>query len=143
MQNVPKIVQARLQRVAAQAKTHPDADLLTAFAERSLSESERSRVMDHLACCGDCREVVALAVPAAEAATIPGNIRSARRPWVGWAGLRWGVVAAGIVLIGSVGMLRYKHSTEQKTAVVSIPVRQEEKINTTLQNPQASAEVLN
>src|SRR6267154_2574134 len=118
MQNVPKIVQARLQRVAAQAKTHPDADLLTAFAERSLGESERSRVMDHLACCGDCREVVALAVPAAEAtASIPGNIRTASRLWVGWAGLRWGVVAAGIVLIGSVGMLRYKHGTEQKTAV--------------------------
>ena len=62
MQNVPKIVRDRLQ-AAAPAVNHPDADLLTAFAERSLPEHERTVVLEHLARCGDCRDIVALALP--------------------------------------------------------------------------------
>jgi hypothetical protein len=72
MQDVPKIVEARLQRAGhASAEIHPDADLLTAFAEQSLGESERGQVMEHLARCGDCRDVVALALPAIEDAAVP------------------------------------------------------------------------
>ena len=62
MQNVPKIVRERL-KAAPPATEHPDANALTAFAERVLPERERALVFDHLARCGDCRDVVALALP--------------------------------------------------------------------------------
>lgn len=40
--------------------THePDFNALTAFVERRLNESERQRVITHLATCRSCREVVA------------------------------------------------------------------------------------
>ncbi len=63
MQNVPKIVRERLRAVTP-AVNHPDADALTAFAEHSLPELERDVVLEHLARCGDCRDIVALALPA-------------------------------------------------------------------------------
>lgn len=119
MQNVPKIVQARLQRTTPDAaQAHPDADLLTAFAERSLTESERALVTEHLAHCGDCRDVVALALPATEAVAI-SSTRAARNAWLSWPVLRWGVVAAGIVLVTSVGVRQYKQRTQQNAALVS------------------------
>ena len=70
MQNVPKIVRERL-KAAAPAVNHPDADLLTAFAEDSLPGVERDGVLEHLARCGACRDIVALALPEAEAGDTP------------------------------------------------------------------------
>jgi len=64
---VPKIVYDRLRTAApepennAVARAHPDADLLTAFAEQALSASEREEVLHHLALCGNCREVLSIA----------------------------------------------------------------------------------
>jgi Photosynthesis system II assembly factor YCF48/Putative zinc-finger len=128
MQDVPKIVRVRLPQAApGTVGTHPDADLLTAFAEQSLSKSEQERVMEHLARCGDCREVVALALPAMEAQHEPVPVHRSGR-WLSWPVLRWGVVAAGTVLVTSVGVLEYKQHTEQKVALVSTPTRGEEKI---------------
>ena len=143
MQNLSKIVQARLQRMTPEStQNHPDVNLLTAFAEQSLGESERKHVMEHLAGCGDCREVVALALPATEPITMPGGVRVARaRAWAGWPGLRWGAIAAGMVLVTSVGILQYQQRTRQNAAVVPIPVRKEEKINPASQNSQPSARV--
>jgi hypothetical protein len=63
MQNVPKIVRERL-KAATPAAQHPDANALAAFAERLLPERERALVFDHLARCGDCRDIVAWALPA-------------------------------------------------------------------------------
>ena len=40
--------------------------MLTAFVEHSLPSGESQRITDHLAKCGDCREVVFLASAAAE-----------------------------------------------------------------------------
>ena len=131
MQNVPKIVQARLHRAAAAAESHPDADLLTAFAEQSLGESERARVVKHLARCGDCRDVVALALPAAEAVIVPSSTGVARGGWLSWPVLRWGVVAAGIALVTSVGILQYRQRTQQNVALVAAPVQREEKVANT------------
>ena len=51
----------------ARAVGHPDADTLTAYAERVLGPGERSQVLHHLAICGECREIVLLALPEAEA----------------------------------------------------------------------------
>jgi hypothetical protein len=64
---VQKIVYDRLRTAApepdsdAVARAHPDADLLTAFAEQALSAPEREEVLHHLALCGNCREVLSLA----------------------------------------------------------------------------------
>jgi hypothetical protein len=44
---------------------HPDAECLSAFAEQALGERERGQVLKHLAMCGRCRQVVALAHEAA------------------------------------------------------------------------------
>jgi Putative zinc-finger len=62
MEQIPKIVGQRLQAIAKPA-VHPESDLLTAFAERSLGERERRQVLEHLAQCSDCRKVVSLSLP--------------------------------------------------------------------------------
>jgi len=41
--------------------SHPDPDLLTAFAEHSLTAREKEQVLGHLATCALCRDTVALA----------------------------------------------------------------------------------
>ncbi|HZZ15642.1 MAG TPA: YCF48-related protein [Candidatus Sulfotelmatobacter sp.] len=145
MQNLPKIVHARLQRAADEI--HPDADLLTAFAEQSLGKSERGQVMEHLACCGDCRDVVALALPAIDnagpASSSNSNVRSGSLipAWLTWPALRWGVVAAGIVLVTSVGLLQYKERTQQSAALIPGPAQHEEKIIAPLQSPEHDSHV--
>ncbi|MGH9509145.1 MAG: zf-HC2 domain-containing protein, partial [Terriglobales bacterium] len=61
---LPTIVRERLQALASgPVGLHPDADLLTAFCERTLTETERQQVIAHLALCADCRDAVALATP--------------------------------------------------------------------------------
>jgi Photosynthesis system II assembly factor YCF48 len=113
MQDVPKIVLKQLQETAG-AEAHPDADLLTAFAEQSLGESERTGVMEHLARCSDCREVVAVALPATEAVAVGASASAARTGWLGWPVLRWSVAIAGIIAIASFGILQYRQ--RQKSA---------------------------
>jgi hypothetical protein len=105
MQNVPKIVRDRLQ-AAAPAVSHPDADLLTAFAERSLPDRERTVVLGHLARCGQCREIVALALPAIE--PVQTTIRPSPSGWFTWPALRWGIVTAGVVAVASLAILQFQ-----------------------------------
>jgi Photosynthesis system II assembly factor YCF48/Putative zinc-finger len=124
MQDVPKIVLKRLQETSA-AGTHPDADLLTAFAEQSLAEPERVRVMEHLARCSDCREVLALALPAMElvavaAAAAAASSTPARSRWFTWPVLRWGVAAAGIIAMASIGIVQYRQWHKSDTLVSSL-----------------------
>ncbi|HUC30094.1 MAG TPA: YCF48-related protein [Candidatus Acidoferrum sp.] len=114
MQSVPQIVRDRL-RAAAIEGAHVDADVLTAFAERSLSDRERSRVLDHLAGCSECREVVALALPPSETATTV--LTPARRGWLSWPTFRWGFAAAGIVIIAVVGTVEIRRSSQPATMV--------------------------
>src|ERR1017187_9805982 len=114
MQNVPKIVRERL-KAAAPAVNHPDADMLTAFAERSLPELERAVVLEHMARCGDCRDIVALALPATE--SVQEVVIAAHSGWLTWPALRWGFVAAGVIAIASLGILQYqRHSQSSMTA---------------------------
>jgi len=121
MTEVPKIVHQRL-RTAGQAAegAHPEADVLAAFAEQALSAAERDRVLEHLALCGDCREVVVLALPATELTPAPveqeAEVQRAPAPvmppggWFAWANLRWAALAAGIavaVLVARPGLERW------------------------------------
>src|SRR5579863_9045370 len=112
MENVPKIVRERL-RAAMPAVNHPDADALTAFAEHSLPELERDVVLEHLARCGDCRDIVALALPATEPVETGASPSASR--WLTWPALRWGFVAAGIVAIASIGILQYQRRSQPTT----------------------------
>jgi photosynthesis system II assembly factor YCF48-like protein len=109
MEKVPQIVSQRLKATPS-AVNHPDPDVLTAFSERLLSKSERTAVVEHLARCGECREVLALALPAFEPAE--ETARPASSGWRTWPVLRWGFIAAGIVAIASFGVMQYqRHSS--------------------------------
>src|SRR5260370_4532896 len=110
MPPLPKIVRQRLRGPTSVHDLHPDAAVVNAFAEKFLQDGERARVTDHLAGCGDCREIVALALPVIEDTTT--GVRPAPISRTGWF-LRWGVVAAGITLAASVGVvqLRQRHRT--------------------------------
>jgi len=120
MQNLPKIVSERLR--GAVIKEHPDADVLTAFSERSLPAQERNSVMDHLSRCADCREIVALALPESQVTEVRPHRGSGN--WLTWPALRWGFVAAGIIAIASLGVMEYKRQTLQSTAVNKSPIEE-------------------
>ena len=109
MQNVPQFVLKRLKETQPAIDSHPDSNLLTAFAEQSLAGDEHTRVMEHLVLCGDCRDVVAIALPeialpATEIIGMPVPASPARTGWMRWPALRWGALAAGILAVASIGI---------------------------------------
>jgi hypothetical protein len=136
MLNVPKIVSDRL-RVAPPAVNHPDADMLTAFSERSLSELERGIVLEHLARCGDCRDIVALALPAME--PVETVVKPSHSGWLAWPALRWGFVAAGVLAVASVGMLRLQRHPPIQMASNRIATQPVQKSQATGTRNQLSA----
>ena len=115
MSELPKIVQDRL-RAGMPGGGHPDADVLTALAEQALSGTEREDVVRHLSLCVDCREAVTLSIPPMEAVapskadregvpkaeTTGGGLRA----WFAWPNLRWAAMAAAVVVVASVLVLR-------------------------------------
>ena len=122
MTEVPKIVHDRLRAALPDQSVavgfHPDANLLTAFAEQALSSTEREAVLEHLARCGDCRELIALALPAMDTVTAPpvaeaeratasrtGELRP-RKLAFAWFSLRWAALAAGVIVAAAVLLLR-------------------------------------
>jgi hypothetical protein len=123
MEQLPKIVQQRLQ-ATAKAGVHPDPDLLTAFAEKSLNERERGLVLQHLAQCVDCRNVISLAMPEVE--PTPSTPAKSRTPWLTWPVLRWGALAACVVVVSAAVSLHYERRpnaepTLAKTTPASAP----------------------
>ncbi len=110
--NFPDRVRKALQHPAA--SEHPSADLLNAYAEHTLGPTESQQVMEHLATCAGCRDVVYLACgameiaeeqervvasvtpfPKAAAATVPEPRR--RLHW--WT---YAVPILGLLVVGSV-----------------------------------------
>lgn len=121
MEDVPKIVRGRL-RVARAPVDHPDADVLTAFAERALPEAERATVLGHLARCGECREIVALALPPHEAAAIPVAL-SRSRPFT-WPALRWGFALAGVAVIASLTVMQLQRRSQSSSPMMAYKAAQ-------------------
>ena len=117
MEQLPKIVQQRLQG-PAQPGVHPDPDLLTAFAEKSLNDRERAHVLQHLVECADCREVLSLATPEIEPALAPGPERS---NWLSWPVLRWGALAACVVVVSAAVTLHYEHQESVRSVAEKVP----------------------
>ncbi|HSE50468.1 MAG TPA: zf-HC2 domain-containing protein [Terriglobales bacterium] len=97
MAELSKLARRALAKQAV-AGAHPDAGLLTAFAERALIAREREQVLAHLATCAECREVVALAAPEqppAEEATVAPR----QAGWLTVPLMRWGAVAAAVAVV--------------------------------------------
>ena len=81
---------------------HPDAESLSAFAEQALGARERGQVLKHLAVCGRCRQVVALAQEAglhAEARPVAAE-RKTIQPSAWWRTWRfvWAPAAVAVAL---------------------------------------------
>ncbi len=111
MSEIPKIARARLQRQeAAGAGSHPDADQMTAFLERSLGAGEREQVLEHLSRCAECREVVAMALPPEETARVAEA--APRFRWFEWQTLRWAAVAATFAIAVSLVFQTYREAPE-------------------------------
>jgi hypothetical protein len=101
MSEIPKFVTSRL-RGANVAGEHPDADLLTAFAEKSLGDRERANVLTHLSACADCRDVLAIALQAAPEPVLRAEPQKAPGgSWFRWTTLQWGAAAACVVIVGA------------------------------------------
>jgi len=145
MEQLPKIVQQRLS-AADKAGVHPDPDLLTAFAERSLTERERVQVLQHLGGCADCRNIVSLAMPEDVAPPVPGVSQAARSRWLGGPVLRWGALGACVIVVGTAVTLHYDRQSEPQfggqperqaspTAASKIAATPESRANSALQIP--------
>src|SRR6266536_2886304 len=116
MEQLPKIVSRRLQTVSP--GVHPDANLLVGFAEKSLLASEQAQVLDHLAACAVCREVVTRALP--EGALEPAAVANpaGRRTWFHGA-VRWAALAACVVVAGAVVISRSQFLQRTPTSVAT------------------------
>lgn len=112
MAELPETARQKLKHWVA--GPHPDANLLSAFAENSLSARERGPLVEHLAACASCREVVALAAPQdISAAIAPAPGKTVRQ----WAMLRWGTAAAIlVVMVGVVWLGRSKRTVAPEPA---------------------------
>lgn len=116
MEQLPKIVQQGLRRTAEPA-VHPDPDLMTAFAEKSLTERERMDVLHHLAVCADCRDILALAMPETATEPLPSFKGSS---WLTWPMLRWGALAACVVVVGAAVTLHYNERQAERSVAEKV-----------------------
>ncbi len=103
MTEIPNFVRNALR--GTPPATHPGADLLTAFVEGGLSQRERTGLMEHLATCSACREVITLAQPEIPAAPVQFRLR---RGFFASPVLRWGTLAACAVAVASVAVLLHR-----------------------------------
>jgi hypothetical protein len=93
---------------------HPDDDLLSRYAERTLLEPEAERVEGHVAACDDCRRLVA---GLARAGVLP---RTEAAPRGRILAFRWALAAAAGVLVafGAWAAFRPKPPAEDADAVL-------------------------
>lgn len=125
----------------AAAESHPDANLLTAFAEHSLTVGEREQVLGHLSGCADCREVVALAgSPLVEPVPEPARKRGLWEMPL----FHWGAVAATtVVVVAAVSIGVREHRSAMTAEMTETPPqrtqtssRQADEVNAALASPK-------
>jgi len=139
MAEIPDIVKQRL--VKAEGGVHPDANLLAAFAERSLPRREQRQLTEHLAACASCREIVALAVPSSEATTAVAALRG-RSPWLSWPVLRWGALGACVIIVGAAVTLRHPRQQSADVIVVERQAPQQEMAKAGLEGKAPSSNAM-
>ncbi len=80
MPELSNLIRQRLGAARVPA-THPDADLVSAYAEGGLPPQERADLTRHLAVCAHCRELLALSMPEAVAAAAAIPLKPRDRSW--------------------------------------------------------------
>jgi hypothetical protein len=98
-----------LQRALAEGdgSPHPDADVLTAYAEGTLLPRERETVFSHLACCTVCRNVVSVADVSAEASREEKPFLVAHRARPAWRVVIPSLAAAAAIAVVSTVAVRH------------------------------------
>ena len=119
MTEIPKIVRQRLNQAGSASSPHPDANLLTAFGERSLTGPERTAVLDHLSYCAECRDVAALALPATESLQPALQFSASRK--LTWPILRWSLTSAGVLALALFGFVEYGHRADSAKMAKNSP----------------------
>jgi len=104
MAELPTSIIARL-RDTEKLSGHLDPDLISALVENSLSRADRTRALEHLAYCSQCREVGALSLPEN---LDPASSRSTSSSWLSWPVLRWSLAAASVLLVGAIVTLHQR-----------------------------------
>lgn len=106
MPELSNTVRQRLGSRPAPA-THPDADTLTAYAEQLLPAGERNQIIEHLAICSFCRDVVHLSLPAAPEPTTVHTLPAPSRFWK--FGIRWAGAVAAVAIAAVLVVPRLPH----------------------------------
>jgi len=83
---------------------HPGAETLSAFTEQALSAKERGEVLAHLAVCGRCRQVVALAREAA-GAEVAATRHEVVRPRAWWRS--WGLAVVPVSAMAATALIAF------------------------------------
>jgi len=135
MDAVRKLVSEGLQRQVP--GPHPDADLLSAFAEKALPESERVQILAHLGECGDCRQIVFFALP--DSAEPQKVLAIERRPRSSFA-LRWGTLAAAIAVC-AILLVGTRHRDVTSAYKQAVPAKAPGQIAAELKTPPELAEM--
>jgi Photosynthesis system II assembly factor YCF48 len=120
MAKIPKIVGQRLQ-ASAQLGEHPDPNLLTGFAERSLGKGEQREVLQHLSQCASCREMVWLSASQPDIAGVVSTAAAGRR-WLSLPVLRWGAVLTCVLVVGAAVTL-HERSESRRPAGATADLR--------------------
>lgn len=92
---------------------HPDPDTLTAYVEQSLPLGERNQVVEHLAACSFCREVVALSLPGMPEQVVVQPVAIPSRFWR--FGLRWAGALAVVAIAIAIGLVIKGPANKQLT----------------------------
>ena len=120
------------------ADPHPDADLLTAFAEDALLDHERAGILAHLAACPDCRAIVHTAADAEpDPAPQLDPVRPQLRTWIPGVAL-----AASLIVMAASSIVFYRtlHTSPVRTqTVASAPAQQIPSAPPATPAPQLSA----
>src|SRR5215831_12374912 len=113
MDALKKIVADRLR--VQPTGPHPDAEVLSAFAENALPAKERDVVLQHLSSCTDCRDIIFLA---SATPTDTQQVIAVPKHYPRFA-LRWGTLAACVVIGAAVLLSRPGRKQESQVALKS------------------------
>lgn len=121
-----------------QHEFHPGAESLNAFAEQALGRRERAEVLEHLAVCPRCRQVVALAQEAASAEVVAAAAArgAAKRPRAWWRS--WGLAlapAAALAATATVLIVVHVRQVERSAAMAKVEPQSVTKSEMAAANP--------
>jgi len=123
MTKIPEFLRSHLALRQSRAGEHPSAGLLAEFVEQTLPARERADLLEHLARCPECREILG-------AASIPGVNRAPQVVWWKW---RWAAATAAACLVAGLFWLpgsfqnASRNTTPLAPAAPSAPKEEEPK----------------